>query len=104
MPAPHNPSLTAKRAILKLGADLKTARLRRRLQMEVVSQRAFISRGTLTRIEAGDTGVSLGAFASVLQALGLVSRLETLLDRDPVGEQLAADRLPQRIRNRRQSP
>jgi hypothetical protein len=104
MAAPHTPTLAAKRAILKLGADVKTARLRRRLPMEIVSERAFISRGTLTRIEAGDTGVSLGAFASVLQALGLVSRLETLLDRDAVGEQLAADKLPKRIRNKRQLP
>jgi transcriptional regulator with XRE-family HTH domain len=101
MPTPHTPSLAAKRAILKLGMDLKTARLRRHLQMETVAQRAFISRGTLTRIEAGDPGASIGALASVMHALGLVSKLETLLENDTTGEQLATDELPRRIRIKR---
>lgn len=101
MATPHTPSLAAKRAILKLGMDLKTARLRRRLQMETVAQRAFISRGTLTRIEAGDPGVSIGALASVMHALGLVSSLESLLENDTTGDQLATDELPRRIRIKR---
>jgi transcriptional regulator with XRE-family HTH domain len=101
MATPHTPSLAAKRAILKLGMDIKTARRRRRLQMETVAERAFTTRGTLTRIEKGDPGVSIGAVASVLHALGLIDKLEMLIESDPTGEQFTADELPQRIRMKR---
>lgn len=38
--------------------------------MAVVAERAFTSRSTLQRVEAGDTNVSVGIYAGVLQALG----------------------------------
>lgn len=68
MPTPHNPPAAVRRALRKLGADIHDAR-RRQLPMAVVAERAFTSRSTLQRIEAGDTNVSIGIYAGVLQAL-----------------------------------
>ena len=70
MPTPHNPPAAVRRALRKLGADIHDARRRRRLPMAVVAERAFTSRSTLQKVEAGDTNVSIGIYAGVLQALG----------------------------------
>ncbi len=100
MPAPHHPSLAVRRSLQKLGADIRDARLRRGLPAEVVADRAFTTRPTLRRIEAGDAGVGIGIYAAVLNALGLLSPLTNLADpaNDAVGLSLAADALPQRAR------
>lgn len=106
MPTPHRPSLAVRRSLLKLGADLRDARKRRGLTAEIVAERAFTSRPTLQRIEAGDDGVGIGIYAAVLNALGLLDHLTELADstRDAVGQQLAADSLPERVRVRRPKP
>ncbi len=105
MPSPHYPSAGVRRALRKLGADIRDARRRRRLPMAVVAERAFTTRATLQRIEEGDTSVSIGIYAAVLQALGLLENLELLADinRDSVGQALSAADLPVRTRLRRSS-
>jgi len=70
MPTPHQPAAAVRRALRKLGADIQDARRRRKLLMSVVAERAFTSRSTLQKIESGDTNVSIGIYAGVLQALG----------------------------------
>jgi hypothetical protein len=45
--------LPVKRAIAKLGADIKTARLRRRISTIVMAERVFISRSKLQKVEQG---------------------------------------------------
>ena len=103
MPTPHRPSLAVRRALRKLGADIRDARKRRSLPAAVIAERALTSRPTLQRIEAGDHTVSIGIYAAVLQALGLVDGLAQLADasRDTIGLAVAAERLPQRVRLRR---
>src|ERR1700676_472463 len=98
MPTPHRPSLTVRRTLRKLGLDIRDARLRRRLPAEVVAERAFTSRPTLRRIEAGDHAVSIGIYAAVLQALGLLDGMGKLADasRDAVGLALESENLPDR--------
>lgn len=100
MPTPHHPPAAVKRALRKLGTDLREARQRRRLTMAVVAERAFTSRATLQRIESGDPGVSMGIYAAALQALGLLQGLEQLADpsRDEVGKALSSAALPKRVR------
>lgn len=100
MPTPHYPSAAVRKALLKLGGDLHDARRRRRLPMSVVADRAFTSRSTLQRVEAGDPSVSMGIYAAALLALGLLDGLGQLADpsRDPVGQTLANESLPKRIR------
>jgi hypothetical protein len=100
MPTPHYPPAAALRALRKLGTDIHDARRRRRLPMSVVAERAFTSRATLQRVEAGDPRVGIGIYAAVLQALGLVDGLGDIADfsQDSVGQALANAALPQRIR------
>jgi|TARA_R110000868_G_scaffold92734_4_gene257278 transcriptional regulator with XRE-family HTH domain len=99
MPTPHLPSAAVRRALRKLGADIHDARRRRRLPMAVVAERAFTSRSTLQKIEAGDTGVSIGIYAAVLLALGLLDGLSQVADigNDKVGQALSSTALPKHI-------
>ena len=100
MPTPHRPSIAVRRALVKLGADIRDARRRRRLPSAIVAERAFTSRPTLQRIEAGDHAVSIGIYAAVLQALGLLDGLGSLAEasKDEVGLAIASDNLPKRAR------
>ena len=88
------------RALLKLGRDLRDARRRRRIPAAILAERASISRTTLNKIEKGDPGASLGNYATVLFALGMIDRLADIADptNDAVGLQLEEEHLPQRIR------
>jgi transcriptional regulator with XRE-family HTH domain len=103
MPTPHLPSIAVRRALAKLGSDLREARLRRSLPADVIANRAFTTRPTLRRIEAGDPGVGIGIYAAVLQALGLLDGLGDLADprNDRTGQILSAEALPERARIKR---
>lgn len=103
MPTPHQPSIATRRALRKLGQDIHDARRRRGLPAEVVAERAFTTRPTLRRIEAGDHKVGMGIYAAVLQALGLLDGLAQVADpsNDTVGLLLSSETLPQRVRLRR---
>src|SRR6266851_6355636 len=99
--------IPVKRALNKLGHDIRDARRRRRIPVAILAQRASISRTTLSKVEKGDPGVSLGTYATVLFALGMADRLSDLADprHDAVGRELEAEHLPERIRlSRRQKP
>lgn len=71
--------------------------------MAVVAERAFTSRSTLQKVEAGDTGVSMGIYAAVLHALGLLDGLGRIADigNDPVGQALASADLPKHVHLKR---
>ena len=56
--------------LAKMGEQIKLARLRRNLAVELVSERADISRATLWKVEKGDPSVAIGIYAAVLHALG----------------------------------
>ena len=62
--------------------------------------RMGVSQGTLIRLEKGEAGVAIGAFAMALLALGELHRIEEILDvsRDDTGLMLDVDSLPRRIR------
>lgn len=102
MPTPHHPSAAVRKALLKLGGDIHDARRRRHLSMAIVADRAFTSRSTLQRIEAGDPAVGIGIYAAVLNALGLLDGIGQLADPavDKIGQALATEALPKRIRAR----
>ena len=92
-----------RRALSKLGADVRDARRRRRIPMALLAERASISRTTLANIEKGDAGVSLGNYARALFSLGLLDRLADLADarHDDTGLAIERERLPKRIHRRR---
>lgn len=105
MPTPHRPSIAVRHGLRKLGQDIRDARRRRGLPAAVIAERAFTSRPTLQRVERGDASVSIGIYAAVLQALGLLDGLSQLADpaHDAAGLAMATEKLPQRVRLRRPS-
>lgn len=62
----------------------------------MVASRAGITRSTLYRVEAGDPGVSIGTYASVLRVLGLQTDLEAVAKDDALGRKLQDLELPVR--------
>ena len=63
-------SFAVEEAVIALGANLKAARLRRRLPQSVIAERSGISINTLSKLENGDCGVTIGNVAGVLNAEG----------------------------------
>jgi hypothetical protein len=68
-----------------------------------MAERASISRMTLHKVEKGEPGVAMGAYATVLFVLGMADRLADLADprHDAVGLALEEEQLPERIRRPR---
>lgn len=82
----------------QLGENIKLARLRRGFSMELVAERAGMSRTTLRSVESGSPGVTLGSYANVLHVLGLHEDLAAVGADDEVGRKLQDAALPQRQR------
>jgi len=53
----------------QMGDQIKNARLRRQLSVELVAQRAGVSRATVWNVEKGNPSVAIGIYAAVLHAL-----------------------------------
>ena len=95
------PSIAVEESVIQLGSNLRSARLRRRLPQSVVADRAGISLNTLSKIENGDCGVSIGNIASVLMS-PLLSGLAAAQE-DSAGLMLEERNLPQRVRSKKKS-
>ena len=87
-------------SLIKLGQDINIARRRRKITKALMAQRSGIAINTLTKIEKGDPGTSMAAWASVLFVLGFNNNLRDLADssRDVTGLMLDEERLPKRIK------
>ena len=80
------------------GERLRLARLRRRLTVDIMCERARVSRMTLYRIEEGSPAVSLGMYLNVLAVLKLENDLGLLAQDDRMGRLLQDNALPARRR------
>ncbi len=92
------------RSILEdAGRGISIARRRRRIPLRDMAARMSVSLSTVQRLERGDPSVSLGIFLSALWALQLHEHMAGLLDpgADSVGTALSVDRLPGKIRRRK---
>jgi hypothetical protein len=100
MPDSASIPIPVRRALRKLGQDIRDARLRRRIPTDILAQRASISRTTLYKVEKGDPNVAMGIYATIIFALGMIDRISDLADaiHDTLGRQLDEDRLPKRVR------
>ena len=77
------------RVLENMGEQIKLARLRRNLSVELIAERADISRATLWAVEKGTPTVSIGAYAAVLHAIGGMDKdLELVAKDDEYGRRM----------------
>lgn len=82
----------------QFGDRVRLARLRRRLTAVQVAERAGMTPVTLRNLERGNSGVTIGAYLSVMQVLGVEQDLDLLVKDDPMGRELQDAALPRRSR------
>lgn len=80
------PSL--QRQLTALGENIRLARLRRGVSMELLAARAGMSRTTLRAIENGSGSVTMAAYANVLNSLGLQEDISMVARDDELGRKL----------------
>ena len=91
--------------IKELGYRVRLARTRRSMSIAEVAAKAGINRNTLNALELGKPGVAIGAYVTVLWALGLDRTLDGVAhpDSDTHGKTLEASRRPARVRKSQKS-
>jgi len=80
----------------RLGRNIRTARLRRKLSMEELAERVGISRYVLADIEKGKPTTAIAAYLGALWVLGLLRDMREVgdPDRDEEGKILERARSP----------
>ncbi len=96
-------SVSARRALEALGANIRTARLKRRISVRGFAERIGVSESTIARLEKGDGGVGVGTLAMACLVLGEIDRISCFLDAgsDDTGLLLDRETLPRRIGRKR---
>lgn len=86
--------------VTELGYRLRLARTRRGMSIAELADKVHINRNTLNALELGKPGVAVGAYVTVLWALGLDRTLDGAAhpDADAHGKTLEASRRPERVR------
>lgn len=87
-------------SVFHLGEHIRIARKRRKLTLDAMASRMFVTRKTLSRLENGDPGVSLAVLTSALWVLGFENDLHEIAnpEKDKVGIYRERQRLPKRVR------
>ena len=95
-PIVQHPPAALEQALQRLEHNIRTARLRRRWQLEDVAERMGVSRFTVADLERGKPGTSIAAYLGALWVLGLLDQLAEVADpdRDGEGKALEAARQP----------
>ena len=81
-----------------LGYRIKMARLRRKYSVELIAERAKVSRTSVWAVENGSPSVSMGIYCAVLMAVGLINDLDLVAKDDVLGKTLQDLELPIRKR------
>lgn len=84
MPRPskiaQSPPAAVQEALQRLGRNLRTARLRRKLSQEALAQRIGVSRFVVADIEKGKATTGIAAYMGALWALGLLAHMRDVAD------------------------
>ena len=91
-----SPPAAVEDLLKRLGRNIRTARLRRKLSMEELAERVGISRYVLADIEKGKPTTAIAAYLGTLWALGLLRDMREVADpdRDQEGKILERARSP----------
>jgi transcriptional regulator with XRE-family HTH domain len=95
-----SPPAAIEEALSRLGRNIRTARLRRRLSMEELAERIGISRYVMADVEKGKPTTAVAAYIGALWALGLHGDTRRLADPDRDEE----GKILERIRSPRTAP
>jgi len=107
MPRPtkiaESPPAAVQEALERLGRNIRTARLRRKLPQEELAQRMGVSRFVVADIEKGKPTTGIAAYMGALWVLGLLTHMRDVADpeRDEEGKTLERARSPKTARSRR---
>jgi transcriptional regulator with XRE-family HTH domain len=87
-------------ALRTLGANIRTARLRRGLSTKDLGSKIGVDRRTVADAEKGKPSAAVAVYAALLWALGMIDQLSALADpaTDEEGRALALAREPKRAR------
>ena len=93
-------SFRVEQVLKKLGGDIRDARKRRGITVQLMAERMGVTRVTVAKIERGEPNTSMGNYAMALYILGKADELEMLMDRahDSLGLDLMDEKLPKRVR------
>ena len=88
-----------------LGSRIRLARMRRRVPLRALAERAGVNHKTAAAVEAGNLLTGIGAYLALIWALGLEREMASLLDpdHDAEGKQLELARTPKRARAKKGS-
>ena len=86
--------------LLRLGDNIRIARKRRQWTIQDMASRMFVTRQTLSRLEHGDSGITLSVLCSAFWVLGIDSDFSELAspEHDKAGIFLERKNQPQRVR------
>ena len=98
-----SPPAAVEEALQRLGRNIRTARLRRRLPQAALAERMGVSRFVVADVERGKPTTGVAAYVGALWALGLLGDLSAVAepDGDEEGKALERARVPKRARSRR---
>ena len=79
------PPFAVKDAIVRLGKNLRTCRLRRNISIEDVAERIGVSRYTVAEAERGRPSTSIAVYVALLWSYGLLDQVGSVAD--PAGDE-----------------
>lgn len=78
----NTPPAAVEQTLLRLGGNIRTARLRRNLRVSDLAERVGVSRYLIADIEKGKPTASIAAYVGALWVLGLIDDLRLVADPD----------------------
>jgi len=94
------PPYAVEAALVKLGVNLRTARLRRNLSLAELASKVGLDRHVISDAENGKLGTSVGVYVGMLWAMNLLSTLNAVAEPRSDEEGLALAGLDERERAR----
>ncbi len=97
------PPAAVEQILMRLGRNIRIARLRRKLRLEDLAERIGISRYLMSDVEKGKATSAIAAYIGALWALGLTEDLYLIADpsRDKEGQALEESRAPRTASKRK---